>query len=99
MSSLRAIVICKNITEIVWYRLKSIFLLLYLTWGVVLCDYGPAKHANVVASLIWVITTLGTITTNRIESIIKLQQFFFSFLCTQDITLNFYMMVNIFADK
>ena len=30
----------KYIAEILWYRLKSIFLLLYLTWGVVLCEYG-----------------------------------------------------------
>ena len=40
MSTLRAIVICQKYCEIVWYRLKSIFLLLYLTWGVVLCVHG-----------------------------------------------------------
>ena len=35
-SSLRVIVICRKYSEIMWYRLKSIFLHHYLTWGVVL---------------------------------------------------------------
>ena len=44
MASLRAIVICQNISEIMWYRLKSIFLHLDLT-GVVLCVYAPNSEA------------------------------------------------------
>ena len=48
MSSLRTIVICQNIAEIVWYRLKSIFLFLYLTWGVVLCVISNSYFNNVV---------------------------------------------------
>ena len=46
MSLLRAIVICQNILEIMWYRLKSIFLHLYLTWGVLLCDIGDTHHSH-----------------------------------------------------
>ena len=33
-----SILLVKHTSEIMWYRLKSIFLHLYLTWGVVLCD-------------------------------------------------------------
>ena len=36
MSSLRAIVFFKNIPEIMWHRLKSIFLYLYLTGGLLI---------------------------------------------------------------
>ena len=41
----------KNIAEIVWYRLKSIFLLLYFTRGVALCE---ARRYNDIWSLEWV---------------------------------------------
>ena len=30
-----------------WYRLKSIFLLLYLTWGVVLCGFVYCDHRSI----------------------------------------------------
>ena len=40
ISSLLATVICQKYFGIMWFCLKSIFLHLYLRWGVVLCDIG-----------------------------------------------------------